>query len=55
MPSDNPSQEIAEISKRIEFLSNQSLSRSDRAADISEKVLGYLSVSLEWITALAGG
>ncbi len=55
MPSDNLSQRISEISKHIEILRTQSLSRPDKAADISAKVLDDLLVSLKGITTLVGG
>ncbi len=55
MPSDNPSQRIAGISKRIEILRTESLSHSDKAAEILLDCPGQLQVSLIWLTTLAGG
>jgi hypothetical protein len=55
MPSASPSQIIAEISKELEILRTQSLSYPDRAAEILQDGLIQIQVSLEEITALAGG
>lgn len=55
MPSPNPSQRIAEISKELEILLTQSLSHSEKASEMLQDGLKQIQVSLEELTALAGG
>jgi hypothetical protein len=55
MPSANPSQMIAEISKELELLCTRSLSHPDKAAGLLQDGLGRLQVSLKELTTLAGG
>jgi hypothetical protein len=55
MPSDNPSQRAAEISKALEIFCAQSLSHLDKAAEILSNAIGPRQVSLKELTTLAGG
>jgi hypothetical protein len=55
MPISRPSQRIDEISKALENLRAQSLSRPDKAAEMIQDGIEQLQVSLKELTVLAGG
>jgi hypothetical protein len=55
MPISRPSQRIDEISKALENLRAQSLSRPEKAAEMIQDGLGKIQVSLKELTVSAGG
>ncbi len=55
MPSDNPSQRIAEISNELENLRAQSLRHPGKVAEMHQDGLGQLQIILKGLTTSAGG
>jgi hypothetical protein len=54
MPTDNPTQRIADISEALKVFFAQSLSHLNKA-EISANAFDKLQITIKWLTTSAGG